>query len=73
MIYRSILYAGHVESPLAMMGKQIQSPITMSYSTNEKTWYKKHKDTPPKRVNFVMQKRHNTALINKNKRNMLAE
>ena len=42
MIYRSIQYAERIESPSAMMGRQIRSPITMSYSTNEKMRYKKH-------------------------------
>ena len=34
---------------------------------------KKHKDMPPERVNFVMQRGHNTSLINENERNVLAQ
>ena len=49
-----------------MMGRQIRFSITMSNSTNEKMWYKKHKDAPPERANCVMQRGHDMALINKN-------
>ena len=34
----------------------------MSYSTNEKVWYKKNKESNPE---FIMQKGHNTAIINR--------
>ena len=44
----------------------------MSYSTNEKVWYKKNnKESNPERVEFIMQKGHNTAIINKEKRNSI--
>ena len=71
MSNRSIPHAGRVQSPSAMMGRQIRSRITMSGSSNEKIWYKKHKDVPPERTTFVMQKEYYTALINKNERNVL--
>ena len=69
--YRSIPHAGRVDSPSAMMGKQIRSLKTMSYSTNGKMWYKNHNDAPPERANYVMQRERQTALINENE-NVLA-
>ena len=39
----------------------------MSYSTNEKMWYKKNKESNPERTEFILQKGHNTAIINKEK------
>ena len=32
-------------------------------------WYKKNKESNPERVEFIMQKGHNTAIINREKRN----
>ena len=37
----------------------------MSYSTNEKVWYKKNKESNPETAEFVMQKGHNTVIINR--------
>ena len=37
--YRSIPHAGKTVSPSAMMGRQIRSPITMSFNTAETLWY----------------------------------
>ena len=37
----------------------------MSYSTNEKMWYKKNKESNPERAEFIMQKGYNTAIINR--------
>ena len=48
-------------------GRQIRAPLIMSYSTNEKMWYKKNKESNPERAEF-MQKGHNTAIINKKKK-----
>ena len=42
MSYRSIPHAGKVQSPSALMGRQIRTSITMSFTTNE-MWYKKKK------------------------------
>ena len=52
-------------SPSALMGRQIRAPLTMSYSTNEKVWYKKNKESNPERAEFIMQTGHNTAIINR--------
>ena len=53
------------------MGRQIRAPLTMSYSTNEKIWYKKNKESNPERIEFIMQKGHNAAIINREKGNSL--
>ena len=49
------------------MGRQIRALLTMSYSTNEKMWYKKNKKSNPERAEFIMQKGHCTAIINSEK------
>ena len=41
----------------------------MSYSSNEKVWYKKNKESNPEKAEFIIQKGHNTALINREKGN----
>ena len=43
----------------------------MLYSTNEKVWYKKNKESNPERAEFIMQKGHNTVIINKEKGNSI--
>ena len=49
------------------MGRQIRAPLMMSYSTNEKMWYKKNKESNPEKAEFIMQKGYNAAIINKEK------
>ena len=62
--YRSIPHAGKVQSPSALMGRHIRTPITLSFLTNEKTWYKKaRKLTQTEEANFIMQKGNNTVMI----------
>ena len=53
------------------MGRKISAPQTMSYSTNKKVWYKKNKEPNSKRAGFIMQKGHNTAMINREKGNSI--
>ena len=53
------------------MRRQIRAPLTMLYSTKEKVWYKKNKESNPERAEFIMQKGHNTAIINKEKGNSI--
>ena len=48
------------------MGRQIRASLTM-YSTNEKVRYKKNKESNPERAEFIIQKGHNTAIINREK------
>ena len=69
--YRTIPHAGRLESPSALMGRQIRALLTMSYSTNEKVWYKKKKESNLERREFIMQKGHNTAIINREKGNSI--
>ena len=54
------------------MGRQIRSPITMSFSTNQRMWYKTNKDASTEKVFFIMQKGNNTALVATEQRTMLA-
>ena len=54
------------------MGRQIRALITMSSSTNESVWYKKDKNSNSEKVNFVVQKGHNIAILMKNGQNILA-
>ena len=53
------------------MGKQLRAPQMMTYSTNEKGRYKKNKDSNPERAEFIMQKSHNRAIINREKGNCM--
>ena len=53
------------------MGRQIRALLTMSYSTKEKVWYKKNKGSNPERAEFIMQKGHNTDIINREKGNSI--
>lgn len=61
---RMIPHVDRLQSPSVLMERQI-SPLTMSYSTNEKMWYKKDKVASFERANFIMQRRHNTTIISK--------
>ena len=54
-----------------IIGRQIRAQLTMSYSTNEKVWYKKNKESNLKRAEFIIQKGYNTAIINKEKGNSI--
>ena len=69
--YRKISHPGRLESSSVLMGRQIRAPLTMSYSTNERVWYKKKKESNPERAEFIMQKGHHTAIINREKRNII--
>ena len=54
--YHTIPHAGRLESPSALMGRQIRAPLTMSYSPNEKVWYKKNKESNPEVENLSCKK-----------------
>ena len=69
--YRTIPHAGRLESPPALMGRQIRPLLTISYSINEKVWYKKNKESNLERTEFIMQKVHNTAIMNREKGNSI--
>ena len=53
------------------MGRQIRTPLTMLYSTNEKVGYKKNKKSNPERAELIMQKGHNIVIINREKGNSI--
>ena len=72
MSYRSIPHANRTRSPSALMGRQIRSPITMSFSTNQTMWYRRNKDATTEKAYFIMQKGNNTALVATEQRTMLA-
>ena len=55
----SISHASRVQSPSAL-GRQMQSPLTMSFSINENIWYKKESRLITKKAIFIMQKGYNT-------------
>lgn len=70
--YRTILHGHRLENQSALMDRQIRTPLTMSYSINEKIWYQKNREFEPERSNFIMQKGYNTALIVEKGNNVLA-
>ena len=54
--YRTIPHAGRLESPSALMGRQIRAQLTMSYSTNEKYCTKRTKNQIQKGQNLSCKK-----------------
>jgi len=61
--YRSIPHGGRTSSPSAMMGRQIRSPMTMSFHTGEPIWYRPKTSSPPEEAKFISQAGNNTAVI----------
>ena len=53
------------QSPSALIGRQIRAPITMSFATEEKVWYKRNKEAEPESAKFILQKGQNTAVLEK--------
>ena len=68
----TISHAGRLESLSALMGRQIWALLMISYSTNDKVWYKKNKESNPQKAEFIMQKGHYTAIINREKGNCIS-
>ena len=54
------------------MGGQIRAPLTLLYSTNECVVKKTTKNQIQKGAEFIMQKGHNTAIINSEKENRIS-
>ena len=54
------------------MGRQRRTTVSMSFSTNEKMWYKNSKEADPDEANFIMQKENNTVMIHTGNRNIFA-
>ena len=71
LTYRTKAHAVRLESPSALIKRQIRAPLTISYSTNEKVWYKKNLESNLEKAEFIIQKGHNTATINREKRNSI--
>lgn len=61
--YRTIPHTNRMQSRSSLIGRQIRSPKTMSYSTNEKYGKKKDRKSSPEKGNFIAQKRHSTVII----------
>ena len=70
--YRTIPHADRNQSPSELMGRQLRSPLTMSYHTAEKVWYRKSRENIPEQAEFIVQSRNNTALILCKGRSILA-
>ena len=41
--YRTVPHADRNQGPSALMDRQIRAPITMSFATEKKVWYKRNK------------------------------
>ena len=63
--YRTIPHAGRKNSPSAMMGRQLRSPLTMSFEINESLWYKPKRAAEGEKVRFIVQSGNNTAVVYK--------
>ena len=50
-------------SPSALMGRQIRSPITLSFQTGDEVWYRTKPCSVPEAAIFVSQAGQNTAVI----------
>ena len=61
--YRSIPHAACTESPSALMGHQIRSPLTMSFCIDAPIWYVPKSGSEPVKGNFIMQQGSNMALV----------
>ena len=57
--------ADRKQSPSALIGRKIRAPITMSFTTEEKIWYKRNKEAEPERMKFILQKGQNTSVLEK--------
>jgi len=62
LAYRSVPHAGRAQSPSAMMGRQLRSPITTAFETDECLWYRRPGQSP-EAARFLMQSGHNSALV----------
>lgn len=69
--YQTIPHAGRLQSLSASTGRQIRALLTMSYSTNEKMWYKKNEESTPEKVKFLMQTGQNMAWVSGNQKGVI--
>jgi len=61
--YRSIPHGNRQTSPSALMGRQIRSPITLSFQTGDKIWFRAKSADRPELATFISQAGNNTAVI----------
>lgn len=59
-----------MKSLFSLTERRIRSPITVSYSLNEKCDTKRQ--SRPEKVNFITRKGHNTVIIATNGQNLLS-
>ena len=52
---------------------QSPHPVTMSFSTKENIWYRKDKKSNPEKTKFLLQKGHNTAILEKKRQYVMAQ
>nr|XP_047142341.1 uncharacterized protein K02A2.6-like [Hydra vulgaris] len=64
--YRTIPHAGRSRSPSEMMGRQLRSPLTMSFESGTPLWYRQKPDSKPEPASFISQAGLNTAIILRN-------
>ena len=63
--YRTIPHGNRTLSPSALMGRQIRSPLTMSYECDAPLWYQAKPGAKAEKAFFVVQQGMNTAIIKK--------
>ena len=68
--YRTAAHADRKQSPLALIGRQIRVPITMSFAEEEKVWHKRNKKVEQEKEKFNQQKGQNTAVLEKSAANI---
>ena len=64
--YRTLPHAGRSRSPSEMMGRQLRSPLTMSFESGTPLWYRQKPDSKPELAAFISQAGLNTAIILRN-------
>jgi len=70
--YRSIPHGDRNASPSALMGRQIRSPITLSFQTGEKIWFRAKPSAIPEPATFISQAGNNTAIVIRGNQGTLA-
>jgi hypothetical protein len=61
--YRSIPHANRGESPSALMGRQLRSPLTTAFETDMPLWYTTKPGQAAEKARFVVQEGQNTAIV----------
>ena len=70
--YRTLSHAGKSRSPSEMMGRQLRSPLTMSFESGSPLWYCQRPDSKPEPAAFISQAGQNTTIIMRNNLGTLA-